>query len=208
MNVTGAALESACKCNDGTYPVINVATGMKICMDCPPGGRCVNNGLVPRVEGSNFEADPVTGVFRISYCPRGHVMVRSSDPGSSLFDTCVECPINKYLLCDDARVEEAADAASMCRDCVRGADCTGGIGVVPLSGFWRNTIAERVGKCVTVKGPEGPVTVKRRDMDDSADNGTALIFPCAPGVCLGDNKCREGHEGPVRLPLQDFHELE
>lgn len=126
-------------------------------------------------------------------------MVRSDAPDKHLYDDCVECPINKYLLSDDMRVQEAADAGQMCNDCVRGADCTGGTGVVPRNGFWRNVAAE-----------DERLSLERRDFEDSAENTSqsVMIFQCSPGVCLGENKCREGHEGSVDLlPHRDQSDL-
>jgi hypothetical protein len=202
------SLWTCIKCNELTEYVIN--PNNHTCNKCPEGGICDGSKLIPKVTGSVWNDDNKDGVYRISRCPPGFILVR--DESNPIKDECFPCEINTYSVeeaiydidtLDNSRlwVKTVTNFAKLCVKCpLKKARCDGANSLVPLPGYW--------------KSPNVTETSFRRSTDGAEEAGNATqyltrvpIYDCLPAsVCLGGDGsgenstnmiCMEGAHGPL-----------
>ena len=109
------------------------------CEPCPDGATCDGSQLTPKVDGSVWDADVSTGVYRLSRCPPGYVLIR--DETFPVLDRCVACPPDTYSV-DEALFGQRLWTRSVenylnntCKPCPRrAAMCVGADNLRPLPG--------------------------------------------------------------------------
>ena len=109
------------------------------CEPCPDGATCDGSQLTPKVDGSVWDADVSTGVYRLARCPPGYVLIR--DEASPVLDRCVACPPDTYSV-DEALFGQRLWTRSVenylnntCKPCPRrAAMCVGADNLRPLPG--------------------------------------------------------------------------
>ena len=178
------------------------------CQPCPDGAICDGNQLTPKVIGSIWDADASTGVYRLSRCPPGHVLIR--DEGFPILDRCVSCPPDTYSV-DEAIFGQRLWTRSVenylnntCHPCPRrAAMCRGANNLRPLPGWW-SPLSDSVRDDDDRRSDDS--------LNDSLENSNVShvqgkevrILRCSPPTaCLGANesypngRCMPGAHGPL-----------
>jgi len=134
--VTEGGLWTCKKCELSNYIV---DPNRHKCLPCPDGGTCDGSKLTPKVDGSVWDADVSTGMYRLARCPPGYVLVR--DEAFPVLDRCVACPPDTYSV-DEAIFGQRLWTRSVenylnntCKPCPRrAAMCVGADNLRPLPG--------------------------------------------------------------------------
>jgi len=107
------------------------------CQPCPTGGTCLDGSFTPSPADSKWNST-VSGVYRLTSCPPGHVLIR--DESSPVLDRCVACAPDTYTVEEAVFGEQLWDRSvenynQYCHPCPRSrATCSGANDVRPLAG--------------------------------------------------------------------------
>jgi len=134
--VTEGGLWTCKKCESSNYII---DPNLHKCQPCPEGATCDGNQLTPKIKGSVWDEGVSTGVYRLSRCPPGYVLIR--DEAFSVLDRCVACPPDTYSV-DEALFGQRLWTRSVenylnntCKLCPRrAAMCAGADNLRPLPG--------------------------------------------------------------------------
>jgi len=88
----------ACKTNEYIIDSNNPSLS---CQTCPVGAECEQGSLRGKVEGSVWTADLTSGLYLLSSCPPGYVVVNTaagSNTFSAVSQSCDLCPATYYCL--------------------------------------------------------------------------------------------------------------
>ena len=136
--VTEGGLWTCRKCEMSNYII---DPNRHDCQPCPEGALCDGSQLYPKVKGSEWDSDASTGVYRLSRCPPGYVLIR--DESVAFLDRCVACPPDTYSVVEaiygqrlwTRLVENYLN--NTCHPCPRrAAMCGGADNLRPLPGWW------------------------------------------------------------------------
>jgi len=125
-------------------------------------------------------------------CPLGRVLALESHNGVGRPGRCKICEVNTYSLDPLASPASSSSGDPACFACPEAMTCNGGKDIAPKADFWIN--------------PQGaiddPETVSMFDAEiiskttrRSASALEVSVFRCAPGACLSNWTCAEGHYG-------------
>jgi len=120
---SGASTLYSCRsCDAGSYLIPSISA---TCHPCPAGAECSADGLIGRINGSEWRADAESGMYRLTACPVGTLLVNSSHDDQQ----CLACARGTFS--EDPT--EGCDATSnicpqrQCNPCPVGAVCENGV---------------------------------------------------------------------------------
>jgi hypothetical protein len=77
-------------CSDGYY-ILNSNNSQYVCQQCPEGAECINHVFTSKVKGAVWQADVISGVYRLKSCPPGYEMQPS-------IQNCSPCSSGSYCI--------------------------------------------------------------------------------------------------------------
>jgi len=83
-------------CASGQY-VVDPNNPNHSCMPCPEGAICSDGTVTGRLQGSSWEIDIASGVYKLTKCPPGHSIFQTT---VSVLQKCVACEPGTYCIGD------------------------------------------------------------------------------------------------------------
>ncbi len=101
-------------CSDGYY-ILNSNNSQHVCQQCPEGAECINHVFASRVKGAVWQADMITGVYRLKSCPPGYEIQPS-------MQNCYFCSSGSFciggtasgVMCPTGSFSESGSNSSSC----------------------------------------------------------------------------------------------
>ena len=167
---------------------------------CLQPGCLGNVNFRPSIPGSTWSRQNQSDgsiAFRVTSCPAGHQLIRSGN--NVLGDDCQTCPVGQFGL--QVSTWTGNESEAVCKECSPGVNCSrGGRNVSPRNEFWMNPYG-------VLENPQSvpmhDARMKLQDRRQASAPSRLQAFRCAPGACLSNWTCREGHEGRLCALCQD-----